>query len=46
MTFRLADGSSHNAIFKLDRNATLIIDGGQPIIDSNQILNDYLDVSR
>ena len=39
------DGQSHQAVFRLDRNATLIIDGGLPQVDSNQI-NDYLNVAR
>ena len=43
---RLNDGSEHEATFKLDRNATLIVDGGQPILDSNNQINNYLDVSR
>ena len=39
------DGQSHQAVFRLDRNATLIIDGGLPQVDDNQI-NDYLNVAR
>ena len=44
-SFRLNDGQSHQAVFRLDRNATLIIDGGLPRFDDNQI-SDYLNVAR
>ena len=42
---RLNDGNSHRASFSLDRNATLVVDGGSPIRDNNRI-NEIFDVSN